>query len=62
MEASYTCCAGLNVYKQTVECAVRRAQPDGSMQVQDWQFGTMTDDLSEMVEWLKAQGVTHVAF
>jgi len=61
MEAIYTCCAGLDVHKQTVECAARRAQPDASVQVQVRQFGTMTDDLLEMVEWLKAKGVTHVA-
>ena len=61
METIYTCCAGLDVHKLTVECAVRRAQSDGSVQVQVRQFGTMTDDLLEMVEWLKAKGVTHVA-
>ena len=61
MEAIYTCCAGLDVHKQTVDCVVRRAQPDGSVQVQVRQFGTMTDDLLEMVEWLKGKGVTRVA-
>jgi len=61
MEVIYRCCAGLDVHKQTVECAVRRMQPDGRAQVEIRQFGTMTDDLLEMVEWLKGQGVTHVA-
>jgi hypothetical protein len=28
MEAIYTCCAGLDVHKQTVECAVRQAQTE----------------------------------
>jgi len=34
-------------------------QPDGRAQVEIRQFGTMTDDLLEMVEWLKGQGVTN---
>lgn len=61
MEVIYKCCAGLDVHKQTVGCALRRMEPDGNVQVQVRQFGTMTDDLSEMVEWLKVQKVTHVA-
>jgi len=61
MEVIYRCCAGLDVHKQTVECAVRRMQEGGRVEVQVRQFGTMTDDLLEMVQWLKAQGVTHVA-
>ena len=61
MDVIYNRCAGLDVHKQTVECAVRLAEPKGSTSVEVRQFGTMTDDLLEMVEWLKAQGVTHVA-
>jgi transposase len=61
MDVIYRCCAGLDVHKQTVEGAVRRMEPDGRVQVEIRQFGTMTDDLLEMVEWLKAQGVTPVA-
>jgi len=61
MDVIYRCCAGLDVHKQTVECAVRRMQEGGRVEVQIRQFGTMTDDLLEMVKWLKAQGVTHVA-
>jgi transposase len=61
MDVVYRCCAGLDVHKQTVECAVRRLTQSGTVQVEIRQFGTMTDDLLEMVTWLKAQGVTHVA-
>lgn len=57
----YRCCAGLDVHKKTVECAVRRMETDGRVDVQVRRFGTMTDDLLEMVEWLKAQNATHVA-
>jgi transposase len=63
MDVVYRCRAGLDVHKQTVECAVRRLTltEGGSVQVEIRQFGTMTDDLLEMVKWLTAQGVTHVA-
>ena len=61
MRIMYRCCAGLDVHKETVQCCVRRVEPDGSLQETVRQFGTMTDDLLEMVESLKAQGVTHVA-
>ena len=61
MDVVYRCCAGLDVHKQTVECAVRRLMENGTVQVEIRQFGTMTDDLLEMVNWLKARGVTHVA-
>ena len=61
MDGVYRCCAGLDVHKQTLECAVRRLTQGGTVQVEIRQFGTMTDDLLEMVKWLTAQGVTHVA-
>ena len=61
MRIMYGCCAGLDVHKETVQCCVRRLEPDGSLQETVRQFRTMTDDLLEMVEALKAQGVTHVA-
>ena len=61
MEMIYKCCAGLDVHKKTVDCAVRRMETDGKVDVQVRRFGTMTDDLLEMVGWLKTQSVTHVA-
>jgi transposase len=61
MDVVYRCCAGLDVHKQTVECAVRRLREGGTVQVEIRQFGTMTDDLLEMVKWLTTQAVTHVA-
>ena len=61
MDVIYRCCAGLDVHKRAVEGAVRRREPDGRVEVEIRQFGTMTDDLLERVEWLKAQGVTPVA-
>jgi len=61
METIYTCCAGLDVHKKTVECCVRRIEPDGSLHTVTRKWGTMTEDLLPMAESLRAQGVTHVA-
>ena len=60
METVYTCCAGLDVHKKTVECCVRRRESDGSLHTQTRHWGTMTEDLLELAESLRAQGVTHV--
>lgn len=61
MRTMYRCCAALDVHKKTVECCVRRVEDDGTLHEAVRQFGTMTDDLLELVASLKAQGVTHVA-
>ena len=50
MRIMYGCCAGLDVHKETVQCCVRRVEPDGGLQETVRQFRTMTDDLLEMVE------------
>ena len=42
MRIMYRCCAGLDVHKETVQCCVRRVEPDGSLQETVRQFGTMT--------------------
>ncbi len=60
MRMMYRCCAALDVHKKTVECCVRRLH-HGKLQVTVRQFGTMTDDLLELVALLKAQDVTYVA-
>ena len=49
-------CAGLDVHKKTVVAFA--IIPDGK-EVQT--FGTMTRELLQMVDWLLARGVTHVA-
>ncbi len=61
MRIMHRCCAGLDVHKQTVECCVRRVEAEGTLHEVVRQFGTMTDDLLELVASLKAQGVTQVA-
>lgn len=56
MEVLYEICAGLDVHARTVvACLVRQ----GHKTVRT--FGTMTEQLLGLLEWLKAQGCTHVA-
>jgi transposase len=61
MEVLYERCAGLDVHKKIVVAA--RAQPgEGKARVHSVaQFGATTPDLLQLVDWLHAGGVTHVA-
>jgi len=61
MEVLYERCAGLDVHKKIVVAA--RTQPGaGKERVRSVaQFGTTTPDLLQLVDWLHAGGVTHVA-
>jgi len=56
MDIVNDCCAGLDVHKKTVVACVITPQTKKTCT-----FGTMTDDLLEMCEWLTDQKVTHVA-
>ncbi|CAB3395957.1 transposase [Kyrpidia spormannii] len=56
MQVVYERCCGLDVHKRSVTaCALT---PEGKA-VRT--FGTMTEDLLELADWLKGQGCTHVA-
>jgi transposase len=56
MEVLYEVCAGLDVHAQTVvACLIAR----GRKTVRT--FGTMTEELLRLLDWLKAEGCTHVA-
>jgi len=56
MEVLYRCCCGLDVHAQTlVACLIR----DGKKQTRT--FSTMTDELLLLLDWLTAEGCTHVA-
>jgi len=61
MENVYACCAGLDVHKESIEACVRRIEPDGHLHQETRHWGTMTQDLRAMADWMAAQGVTHVA-
>ncbi|MCC7425260.1 MAG: IS110 family transposase [Planctomycetaceae bacterium] len=54
--------AGLDVHKKNVFACVRRTDPaSGKVSEEVREFGTMTDQLLEMSDWLAAAGVKDVA-
>jgi transposase len=61
MDILYACCAGLDVHKETVVATVRRYLDNGKVRQQTRTYGTMTEQLLELGDWLQAEGVTHVA-
>jgi transposase len=61
MEIILGCCAGLDVHKDSVEACVRTMGAGGKLEQQVRHWGTMTNNLVEMAEWLGNEGVTHVA-
>ena len=61
MQVVHACCAGLDVHKKTVSACVSVCQADGSKAQQVRVFGAFTRDLLALADWLKQQGVTHVA-
>jgi transposase len=61
MQVVYVCCAGLDVHKETVSVCISRCEADGKKRQQMRVYGTFTRDLLALVDWLKENGVTHVA-
>jgi transposase len=57
----YRWVCGLDVHKKSVMACVRGVDAQGQVVSKVRRFGTMTRDLLELGEWLKAMGVTHVA-
>lgn len=56
VQVLYERCAGIDVHKRTAVCAAITPEERITQT-----FGTMTDDLLTLVDWLTAKGVTHVA-
>jgi transposase len=61
MEVLHAFCAGLDVHKKTVVATVIIAQESGKPLKATKTFGTMTDDLLALSDWLMDHGVTHAA-
>ena len=61
MEITYTHAAGLDVHKKTVVACCFTPGPTGKPQQEIRTFGTMTQDLLALVDWLTTKGITHVA-
>jgi hypothetical protein len=56
MEPVYERCCGLDVHNKTVVACVRTPR-----HVETRTFGTMTQDVSALADWLTEHRVTHVA-
>lgn len=61
MEAVLRCVAGLDVHSRTVAVCVRRVDGLRKVYKEIRTFGTMTHDLLTLSDWLKSEGVTHIA-
>lgn len=61
MDLLYPCCAGLDVHKETVVATIRCRRDNGKVLQQTRTYGTLTEQLLELGDWLAANGVTHLA-
>lgn len=61
MEVVYRRCAGLDVHKKSVTACRITPGDEGGWQKETRRYGTMTDDLLKLTDWLRAGGVTDVA-
>ena len=61
VEVTYSRCCGLDVHKKTVMACAITPGSDGQPRKEIREFGTMTEDLLALSDWLTALRVTHVA-
>jgi transposase len=61
MHIIYPRCCGLDVHKRTVVACLIVSDPDGTPHKTIRTFGTMTEDLIALADWLWAAGCTQVA-
>jgi len=62
MKLLYRCCAGLDIHRDTVSaCVRRRAGGKAEATIEEQVFGTFTQDLERLRDWLKKQRVRQVA-
>jgi transposase len=61
MDVLYERCCGLDIHKRTVVASLVVPGPTGAPTKEVRSFGTMTDDLSQLADWLLESGCTHVA-
>jgi transposase len=61
MEIVHACCCGLDVHKRTVVACLLVSGPEQALSSEVRTFGTMTQDLLDLADWLAQAGCTHVA-
>jgi transposase len=61
MEVVHPCCCGVDVHKATVVACLLRSEANGKTTKEVRTFGTMTQDLLALSDWLVAAGCSAVA-
>lgn len=61
MEILHARCAGCDIHKKTVKVCLLIRQENGQRHKEFRTYGTTTEELFKLVDWLKEQGCTHVA-
>lgn len=61
MQVIFERVCGLDVHKKVVVACLRVLSAGGRVRSEVRRFGTMTEDLRKLLEWLQAEQVTHVA-
>src|SRR2546425_1375180 len=61
MDVVYPRCCGIDIHKKIAVACVIVSQTKGAPRKEIRTFGTMTDDLLALADWLATEGVTHVA-
>lgn len=61
MEVLHKACCGVDVHKKLILACLIVVASDGTLRKETRTFGTMTEDLLKLSDWLTANGVTHVA-
>jgi transposase len=61
MRIVYKRCCGLDVHKKVIVACLLLLEPDGELRHEVRKFGTMTEELLALLDWLHQAGCTHVA-
>jgi transposase len=61
MQVVHERCAGLDVHKKTVVACRITPQAEGGWRREIRTFGTLTDELLTLADWLRVGGVSHIA-
>lgn len=61
MRIIYKRCCGLDVHKKVIVACLLLLEPDGELRREIRKFGTMTEDLLALLDWLQQAGCTHVS-
>ena len=62
MDIVYRCCSGLDVHKDQITVNLLRRGVEGKKDLDEIRlFGTMTQELLKLSDWLKETGCTHLA-